>query len=103
MTILGNALIGTGLFFIALTALGFIRLPDFFTRVHTVSKSETLGIALVLLGLIVQEGASLVALKLGLILVFVVVANPVGAHVLTRSAIRTGVKPWTHPQTRGDA
>jgi multicomponent Na+:H+ antiporter subunit G len=103
MTIAGNILIGSGLFFVALTALGFFRLPDFFTRVHTVSKSETLGIALVLLGLILHEGVSLVALKLGLVLLFVIIANPVATHVLTRSAIRTGVRPWTRSNKGGGA
>ena len=81
-----------------ITALGMIRLPDFYSRVHAVSKSETLGIALVLLGLILHEGATLVSLKIGLILVFVAVANPVGAHLLTRAALRTGQMPWR----RGD-
>ena len=98
MSIAGSVLIGLGLAFMAITALGMIRLPDLFSRVHAVSKSETLGIALVLLGLILHEGATLVSLKIGLILLFVAVANPVGAHILTRAALRTGQLPWR----RGD-
>lgn len=98
MSIAGSVLIGLGLAFMVITALGMIRLPDFYSRVHAVSKSETLGIALVLLGLILHEGATLVSLKIGLILVFVAVANPVGAHLLTRAALRTGQLPWR----RGD-
>ena len=94
MSVAGSVLIGAGLGFMALTALGLLRLPDFFSRVHAVSKSETLGIALVLLGLILHEGASLVSLKLALVMVFVAIANPVGAHVLTRAAVRTGLMPW---------
>ena len=46
MSIAGTVLLGLGLFFMAATAIGLIRLPDFFTRVHSVSKSETLGITL---------------------------------------------------------
>ena len=98
MSIAGTVLIALGLAFMVITALGMIRLPDFYSRVHAVSKSETLGIALVLLGLILHEGATLVSLKIGLILVFVAVANPVGAHLLTRAALRTGQMPWR----RGD-
>ena len=94
MTIASNVLIGTGLLFMALTALGMLRLPDFFSRGHSVSKSETLGITLVLLGLIFSEGATLVSLKLALVLVFVAIANPVAAHLLTRAAVRTGYMPW---------
>lgn len=98
MSIAGNVLIVLGLAFMVITALGMIRLPDFFSRVHAVSKSETLGIALVLLGLMFHEGVTMVSLKILLILVFVVIANPVGAHLLTRAALRTGEMPWR----RGD-
>ncbi len=98
MSIAGDVFIGLGLAFMVITALGLVRLPDFFSRVHAVSKSETLGIALLLLGLILHEGATFVSLKLGLIIVFVAIANPVGAHILTRAALRTGEMPWR----RGD-
>ena len=94
MSVAGNVFIGLGLAFMVITALGLLRLPDFFARVHAVSKSETLGITLVLLGLILHEGATLVSLKLGLVLVFVAIANPVGAHLLSRAALRTGLMPW---------
>ena len=96
--VIGAALAGAGIALMALTALGLARLPDFFARVHAVSKSETLGIALVLIGLILFEGVSLVSLKLGLIAVFIAIANPVGAHVLTRAAVRTGTLPWRRPE-----
>ena len=94
MSIAGSVLMGLGFAFMVITALGMVRLPDFFARVHAVSKSETLGIALLLLGVILHEGATLVSLKIGLILVFVAIANPVGAHLLTRAALRTGQMPW---------
>lgn len=94
MSIAGDVLIIMGLVFMVITALGLVRLPDFFSRVHAVSKSETLGITLLLLGLILHEGPTLLSLKFALILVFVAIANPVGAHLLTRAALRTGQMPW---------
>ena len=99
MSIAAMTLVAAGLFFMSVTAVGLLRLPDFFARVHAVSKSETLGIALLLLGLIVQSGSSIVSLKLALVVLFVVIANPVAAHVLTRAAVRTGVLPWRRPTT----
>ncbi|MCH7481989.1 MAG: monovalent cation/H(+) antiporter subunit G [Chloroflexi bacterium] len=98
MSIVGTVLLGAGLFFMASTAIGLARLPDFFTRVHSVSKSETLGITLVLLGLIAHEGFDQTSLKLGLIALFVATTNPVAAHVLTRSAVRSGLMPWRRPR-----
>ena len=98
MSIAGTVLLGLGLFFMAVTAIGLVRLPDFFSRVHSVSKSETLGIALVLLGLIAHQGFDQTSLKLGLIALFVFITNPVAAHVLTRSAVRSGLMPWRRPR-----
>ena len=98
MSIVGTVLLGAGLFFMAATAIGLVRLPDFFSRVHSVSKSETLGITLVLLGLIAHQGFDQTSLKLGLIALFVATSNPVAAHVLTRSAVRSGLMPWRRPR-----
>ena len=98
MSIAGTVLLGLGLFFLAVTAIGLVRLPDFFSRVHSVSKSETLGITLVLLGLIAHQGFDQTSLKLGLIALFVLITNPVAAHVLTRSAVRSGLMPWRRPR-----
>jgi multicomponent Na+:H+ antiporter subunit G len=97
LNIFGLVVISAGLFFLAVSSVGLFRLPGFFARVHAVSKSETLGIALVLLGLMIHEGVSLVSLKLGLIVVFVAMANPVAAHLLTRAAVRTGILPVGFP------
>jgi multicomponent Na+:H+ antiporter subunit G len=94
MNIAGLAFLSAGLFFLLVSAIGLVRLPDFFTRVHAVSKSETLGITLMLIGLIFYQGVDLISLKLGFIVLFVAMANPVGAHLLTRAAVRTGVLPW---------
>ena len=44
-----------------------------------------------------HNGVSLTSLKLALIVLFVGVANPVGAHLLTRAAVRTGLMPWRRP------
>ena len=95
MAIAGSVLIGLGLFFMAVTAIGMIRLPDFYARTHAVSKTETLGIGLLLGGLVLHEGATLVSLKMVLGLLFIFIANPVAAHILARSALQVGIMPWT--------
>ena len=94
MTTAGLAFLSVGLFFLLVSAVGLVRLPDFFTRVHAVSKSETMGITLMLIGLMFYQGVDLVSLKFGLIVMFVTIANPTGAHLLTRAAVRTGLLPW---------
>ena len=94
MEIISYSFVIAGLFFMGLTALGLLRLPDFFTRAHAASKSETLGISLILIGLMFESGASLTTFKIALVIIFVFLANPVSSHLLTRSAIKNGIVPW---------
>ncbi|MBI2466573.1 MAG: monovalent cation/H(+) antiporter subunit G [Candidatus Rokubacteria bacterium] len=94
MTTLVALLLGAGLFFHAVAALGVIRLPDFYTRLHAVSKAETLGVVLTLGALAVWAGPSLTAVKVGCVAVFLFLANPTSTHAVGRAALRTGMDPW---------
>jgi multicomponent Na+:H+ antiporter subunit G len=84
-----------GGFFLAVSTLGLLRFPDFFTRAHAVGKSETLGALLVLTGLAVHHGFALDSVKLFLIVIFIALTNPTGIHTLSRAALRSGVTIWT--------
>lgn len=53
-----------GTFFMFIGSIGVVRLPDFYTRSHATSKSDTLGIMLIITGLIFYEGLDLNSLKL---------------------------------------
>lgn len=94
-------LVLSGVFFMLVGSIGVIRLPDFFTRSHATSKTDTLGIMLVLCGLAVHEGLTLTGLKLLTIIVFVALANPVGSHALARAAFFIGLKPWVRKEGPG--
>jgi multicomponent Na+:H+ antiporter subunit G len=94
------ALMAGGSFFLLVSTVGLIRLPDFFSRSHAVGKSETLGSLLFLAGLGVYNGWALESAKLVLILIFVAATNPSGIHVLTRAALRKGLDIWVAPEDR---
>ncbi len=72
---------------------GIIRLPDMFTRLHGASLIDTLGIGLILGGLMIQAGLTLITAKLVLILVFVFFTSPTATHALARAALNGGLKP----------
>ncbi len=74
-------------------AVGVLRLPDFFTRLHAAGITETLGIGLILLGLCLQAGWTLVMVKLILIFVFLMFASPTSAHALAKAALHGNLKP----------
>lgn len=82
-----------GAFFCLVGAWGLLRMPDFYTRVHAASVLETLGADLILLGLVLQAGFTLVAAKLLLIGLLIFFASPTASHALTRAAMVRGVKP----------
>lgn len=94
MTLLANLLVIIGLLFILAGVLGILRLPDFYARLHAMGKCDTLGVALVLVGLAMHEGISLSSVKILLISVFVGLGNPTATHALARAALKSGLEPW---------
>lgn len=88
----GALLIGGG-FFCLVGGVGLIRMPDFFTRMHAASVTETLGVGLTLLGMMLIAGWSLVTLKLAMIGLLVFFVSPTASHVLARAALLRGVRP----------
>jgi multicomponent Na+:H+ antiporter subunit G len=85
--------VSAGIFFMLIGSIGILRLPDFFSRTHSISKSDTLGIIFVVVGLIIFEGFTQSSMKLVLVILFVALANPIGTHALARAALKKGVKP----------
>ena len=75
-------------------AIGLLRMPDFYSRIHAASVSDAVGAGLVLAGLLLQAGSWLVAVKLvaiGLLLFF---TSPAATHALARAALERGLQPW---------
>jgi len=85
-------LLGGGIFLL-IGALGVLRLPDFYTRLHAVSICDTLGAGLVLVGLMLQGGLSLVTIKLLLMFYFMVFTGPTAVHALAEAALQGKLKP----------
>jgi len=87
-------LIGTGVLFSAVTALGLIRLPDVYTRTHAASKSSTLGVLSILLGTFVHfwfnEG--IFNTQMVIAIAFLFITQPVAGHLIGRAAYMTGIK-----------
>lgn len=88
--LLSRAFLLGGVFFLFVSTLGLLRLPDFLSRTHAVGKSDTLGSLLVLIGLAIHSGPGLDAVKLFLIVLFIAVTNPAAIHTLARAAVRAG-------------
>lgn len=90
-----------GLFFVLAGAVGVIRLPDFYTRLHAAGMTDTLGAELILFGLILQADGWQVIAKLLLVAFFLFVTSPTATHAVAHAAYKAGEKPklgrWRAP------
>ena len=82
---------GTG--FCIVGGIGLVRMPDLYTRMHAASVTDTLGAGLILLGLMLQAGVTLVAAKLLILAVLIFFTTPTATHALARAAFLRGVRP----------
>ena len=82
-----------GAVFLLVGAIGLLRFPDFYTRLHAVSVCDTMGAGLVLIGLMLQGGLSLVTVKLLLIFYFMMFSGPTAVHALAGAALQGKLKP----------
>lgn len=90
----------SGSFFVLVGAIGLVRMPDVYTRMHAASVMETLGAGLLIVGLMIQAGPTLVTLKLLVLLALFFFAGPVASHALAQAALHEGVKPILHEDRR---
>ena len=87
-------LLASGVFFMSVSSIGLVRLPDLYTRVHAAGKAGTLGIVGVLLGVgVYYLSDPLLVLKMLALVAFFFLTAPVAAHMLDRAAFLTGVQP----------
>lgn len=88
---LGSVLVFAG-------ALGLVRFPDFYTRLHAAGVTDTMGADLILLAMALQAGDLLTILKLFFIFVFLVLTSPVSTHAAAHAAFVGGLNPLTGPE-----
>ena len=102
MTLLVDALswicLAAGGAFCIVGAVGLLRMPDFYTRMHGASLVETLGAGLILVGLILQAGFTLTAVKLAMLGLLIFFASPTATHALARAARVRGLQPLLAPE-----
>ncbi|WP_420431525.1 monovalent cation/H(+) antiporter subunit G [Hyphobacterium sp.] len=100
------ALMATGIVFVLAGAVGVIRLPDFYTRMHAAGVTDTLGAELIVFALILQAGFTLLAAKLLLVGFILFLTSPTATHAVANAAHRAGLNPLLsryHPPHPRDA
>ena len=75
-------------------AIGLFRFPDFYTRLHAASVTDTSCTGLIMLGLMLQGGSGLMVLKLLLVMFIMAYTGPTAVHALAKTARHEGLKPY---------
>jgi len=91
--LLSWVLLAAGGAFVFVGGLGALRLPNFYTRMHAASLTDGIGSILILLGIMLQAGWSLAAIKLIAILGFLLLTGPTASYALANAALLSGLKP----------
>jgi multicomponent Na+:H+ antiporter subunit G len=97
---ISNTLMLLGAFFVLTGALGILRMPDFFSRLHPAGVTDSVGVILVLGGLMVQAGLSMVSGKLLLLMLFLLLTSPTACHALAKAAYLSGMAKKKHDDPR---
>lgn len=95
--VLADIIISLGAFFLLVGSIGLIRLPDFYSRAHAQGKADTLGVMLIITGLLITElglGLFINSAKLLIIIAFVGLTNPTATNALVGAAFHFPLKPW---------
>ena len=100
MHVASTILISLGVLFLLLGAVGILRFPDCYTRLHAAGKCDTLGSLLIVSGLAFYHGVSLESAKILFIAVFIFLTSPTATHAIARAALRNKLPLWTKAQSR---
>ncbi len=82
-----------GSVFVLIGAIGMIRLPDMFSRIHAAGIIDTMGVVMLFVGMMLQAGLTLVSIKIFLIILFLMLTLPTATHALARAALDAGQIP----------
>lgn len=103
------ALLVAGFFFFVAAAIGIIRFPDFYCRMHAAGKGDTLSTVLMLSGLAIYNlehfsgEALLVSAKIVFIAVFIFMASPTATHAIIDAGYESGAAPWSKDKKEDEA
>ena len=98
-------MMGLGAMFFLGAAIGLLRFPDFYTRMHAAGKGDTLSSIMMLGGLAllnIEEFSFLggiLFIKMLCIIVFIFITSPTSTHALMQAGFEAGMKPWKKNKT----
>ncbi len=108
INIITSFLLLAGFFFFFATAIGILRFPDFYSRMHAAGKGDAFASLLMLAGVALYNlnyfsvNELLVSIKILLISIFILLTSPVATHAIIDAGFEAGAKPWTKEDKHGE-
>lgn len=90
---LGSALLLVGGVLAVIGTIGVLRFPDFYTRLHAASVTDTAAATLALVGMALLAPSFAVVFKLGVVWLFLFLTGPTASHALANAAHTAGLQP----------
>lgn len=100
VSVVSGILLLTGSLFVLSGGVGLLRFPDFYTRVHAVGLTDSVGAGLILLGLLLLTPDWGTGFRLVVIVAFLLLTGPTATHTLAQAARRDGVRTWFEGERR---
>ena len=98
--VLSAVLVIAGLIVMCLGVIGVYRFKYVLNRMHAAAMNDTMGIALVMLGLIVMSGFTFTSLKLLLVILMLWLSSPVSSHLIGRLEVTTNEDISKHMEVK---
>ena len=90
---LGYALMMVAGFLILSSAIGVLRMPDFYTRLHPAGITDSLAAPILLIGCVLLSDVSFSSLKFILLILAIAITGPTATHMTAKMAFKKGLKP----------
>jgi len=104
MNIMVILFLGFGLIIFTGGAVGILRFPDFYSRLHPAGKLDSMGLFMCMIAAALYTlqdfslNAVITSIKILLILVFVFITSPTATHAIVDAGVRANLMPWTKPK-----
>lgn len=102
MIIVASIVMMVGAFFALVAAIGVVRMPDIYCRMHAATKAGAFGVGLILTVLLLIHPSVRVVVQSGLIVVFFYLTAPIAAHLIGRLALQSGIPLWRKWRVEGE-
>ena len=101
ISIIVSILLLSGTLFCLIAALGIVRMPDVYCRMHAATKAGAFGLCLILLALVMAQPGVRVIIQSMMIVGFFYLTAPLASMSIGRASLSLGMGTWQPGSKKG--